>query len=61
MSAVMERDAMLEPVANETLDRFLTGMFTVVPFLAVGWWCCARVAELPALERPRRLRRSSMR
>src|SRR4029078_11800334 len=31
MSAVMERDD-IEPVANETLDRFLTGTFTVVPF-----------------------------
>ena len=35
MSAVMERDD-VEPVGNETLDRFLTGTFTVVPFLAVG-------------------------
>ena len=35
MSAVMERDD-IEPVANETLDRFLTGTFTVVPFLAVA-------------------------
>ena len=35
MSAVMERDD-VEPVANETLDRFLTGSFTVVPFLAVA-------------------------
>src|SRR3954447_10543041 len=35
MSAVMERDD-IEPVANEALDRFLTGTFTVVPFLAVA-------------------------
>src|SRR3954447_19869445 len=35
MSAVMERDD-VEPVKNETLDRFLTGTFTVVPFLAVA-------------------------
>src|SRR3954447_11715874 len=35
MSAVMERDD-IEPVENEALDRFLTGTFTVVPFLAVA-------------------------
>jgi stearoyl-CoA desaturase (delta-9 desaturase) len=35
MTAVLERDD-VEPVANEALDRFLTGTFTVVPFLAVG-------------------------
>src|SRR5215216_837471 len=35
MTAVVERDD-VEPVANEALDRFLTGTFTVVPFLAVG-------------------------
>ena len=35
MTAVMDRDD-VEPVANETLDRFLTGTFTVVPFLAVA-------------------------
>ena len=52
MTAVMERDD-VEPVANETLDRFLTGTFTVVPFLAVGGGRRARVAELPALERRR--------
>ncbi len=27
----------IEPVANETLDRFLTGMVTVVPILALGY------------------------
>jgi stearoyl-CoA desaturase (delta-9 desaturase) len=31
----MERDD-VEPVANERLDRFLTGTATVVPFIAVG-------------------------
>ena len=35
MTAVLDRDD-VEPVANETLDRFLTGTFTVVPFLAVA-------------------------
>ena len=35
MSTVMERDD-VEPVANERLDRVLTGTATVVPFLAVG-------------------------
>ena len=35
MTAVMERDD-VEPVANERLDRFLTGTATVVPFVAVG-------------------------
>ena len=35
MTAVVERDD-VEPVKNETLDRFLTGTFTVVPFLAVA-------------------------
>ena len=55
MSAVMERDD-VEPVANETLDRFLTGTATVVPFLAVGAAVRARLAELPALERRHRLR-----
>jgi stearoyl-CoA desaturase (delta-9 desaturase) len=35
MSTVMERDD-VEPVANERLDRFLTGTATVVPFVAVG-------------------------
>jgi stearoyl-CoA desaturase (Delta-9 desaturase) len=35
MTAVGSRDD-VEPVANETLDRFLTGMATVVPFAAVG-------------------------
>src|SRR5215217_2137403 len=35
MTAVANRDD-VEPVANETLDRFLTGIFTVVPFLAVA-------------------------
>jgi stearoyl-CoA desaturase (Delta-9 desaturase) len=35
MTAVASRDD-VEPVANETLDRFLTGTATVVPFVAVG-------------------------
>ena len=35
MTAVMERDD-VEPVANERLDRILTGTATVVPFVAVG-------------------------
>ena len=35
MTAVGSRDD-VEPVANETLDRFLTGTATVVPFAAVG-------------------------
>jgi stearoyl-CoA desaturase (Delta-9 desaturase) len=35
MTAVASRDD-IEPVANETLDRFLTGTATVVPFVAVG-------------------------
>ena len=26
----------VQPVANETLDRFLTGTITVIPFLALG-------------------------
>src|SRR5215212_5051395 len=35
MTAVASRDD-VEPVANETLDRILTGAATVVPFAAVG-------------------------
>src|SRR5215218_10546411 len=35
MTAVASRDD-VEPVANERLDRFLTGAATVVPFAAVG-------------------------
>jgi stearoyl-CoA desaturase (Delta-9 desaturase) len=35
MTAVAQRDD-VEPVGNEGLARFLTGTFTVVPFLAVG-------------------------
>src|SRR4051794_6274816 len=35
MTAVANRDD-VEPVANETLDRILTGTATVVPFVAVG-------------------------
>ena len=35
MSTVMERDD-VEPVANERLDRFLTGTATVVLFVTVG-------------------------
>jgi stearoyl-CoA desaturase (delta-9 desaturase) len=35
MTAVASRDD-VEPVANETLDRILTGTATVVPFVAVG-------------------------
>src|SRR3954453_782471 len=34
MTAGASRDD-VEPVANETLDRFLTGTATVVPFVAV--------------------------
>ena len=36
MTAVLEQRDDVEPVKNETLDRFLTGTFTVVPFLAVA-------------------------
>ena len=35
MTAVVERDD-VEPVANETRDRIITGTVTVLPFLAVG-------------------------
>src|SRR3954449_8907557 len=35
MTAVASRDD-VEPVGNETLDRFLTGAATVIPFAAVG-------------------------
>jgi stearoyl-CoA desaturase (Delta-9 desaturase) len=36
MTAVLEKRDDVEPVKNETLDRLLTGTFTVVPFLAVA-------------------------
>ena len=55
MSAVMERDD-VEPVANETLDRVLTGTFTVVPFLAVAAAAVLAWQQLPALERRDHLR-----
>ena len=35
MTAVLERDD-VEPVANETRDRIITGTVTVLPFFAVG-------------------------
>jgi stearoyl-CoA desaturase (delta-9 desaturase) len=35
-SAVAEEQDDVQPVANENLDRFLTGAITVVPFLCLG-------------------------
>ena len=34
-ASVQQRDD-VQPVANETLDRFLTGAITVIPVLALG-------------------------
>ena len=46
----------VQPVANENLDRFLTGTITVLPILALGARGLAGVVGAAGLERPDRVR-----
>ena len=50
-----ERDD-VQPVANENLDRFLTGTVTVLPILALGVVAWQVWSSLARLERPDRVR-----
>ena len=46
----------VQPVANENLDRFLTGTITVIPILALGLVAWQVWYEAARLERPDRVR-----